>query len=257
MKIYTSILADHPDNIEALINQGMIALKQKNNGLAVKRFTSAVSHAMFPGDKIAAQTHLALALINENKSPELAKKAAYEAIKGANDNEGALVGILAAYRRAGSVQATLSFLDGLEFSVPGLHLGYALKAELLSERLGRHYEAMQSFTNAIALDPGRSEYYNGRGLAWMGIGRLEIALADFENATYANPDDASARYNVACALARLGRKEDAVVSLGIAFQMDEKLMLHAETDQDLLVLRSEPSFKSLFNGESKQISVAH
>lgn len=257
MKLYSLILNDHPTNIEALINQGMIALKLKNNSLAVKRFASAIEHATLPGDKTAAQTHLALALISEKKDPERARKSAYDAIKGANDSEGALVGILAAYRREGNVQSTLSFLEGLEFSVPGLHLGYALKAELLSEKLGRHYEAMESFTNAIALEPGRSEYYNGRGLAWMGIGRLEVALKDFENATYANPDDASARYNVACALARLGRSEDAVASLVQAFALDERLMVHAQTDLDFQSLRAEPSFKALFNGETKQISVAH
>lgn len=257
LKRYASILSNHPTNIEALINQGLIALRLKNTSLAVKSFSAAISHATLPGDVTAAQTNLAMALIIDKKNPDLARKASYEAIKGANDTEGVLVGILAAYRRESSVQTTLSFLEGLEVSVPGLHLGYALKAELLSEKLGRYYEAMQSFTNAITLEPGRSEYYNGRGLAWMGIGRIEVALSDFENATFANPDDASARYNVACALARLGRKEDALASLGMAFEMDSRLMIHAQTDQDLLSLRGEPSFKALFDGPSKQVSVAH
>ena len=91
----------------------------------------------------------------------------------------------------------------------------------------------------------------------MGVGRLETALSDFESATLANPDDASARYNVACALARLGRKEDALVSLGKAFELDERLLAHAINDQDLMSLRAEPMFKSLLNGDTKQVSVAH
>jgi tetratricopeptide (TPR) repeat protein len=257
MKIYFSILEQQPHNIEALINQGIIAMRLKNYSLAVKRFSSAIEHGTLPGDLTAAQTNLATALISEKRQPELAKKAAYDAIKGASDTEGVLIGILATYRKESSVATTLSFLDDLETSVPGLHLGYALKAELLSEKLGRYYDAMQSFTNAITLEPMRSEYYNGRGLAWMGIGRIEVALNDFESATFANPDDASARYNFACALARLGRKEDAVIALGMAFEMDQRLMIHAQTDQDLASLRPEPSFKALFDGNSKQFSVAH
>lgn len=257
MKVYESVISHNPKNIEALINYGILALKDQKTEMAIRRFKEAIAFASNTGDKTAAKTHLALALIIQKRDQQAARLAAYDAIKSAGDSEGVLVGILAAYRRHGNVQTTLSFLEGLENSVPGLHLGYALKAELLSEKMGRYYDAMRSFTNAITLDPGRSEYYNGRGLAWMGVGRLETALSDFESATLANPDDASARYNVACALARLGRKEDALVSLGKAFELDERLLAHAINDQDLMSLRAEPMFKSLLNGDTKQVSVAH
>lgn len=257
MKIYASIITMNPRNIEALINHGIIALRSQRTEIAIQRFKDAIKYATYAGDLTAAKTHLALALILEKKDSQAAREASYAAIKSASDSEGVLVGILAAYRRHGDVKTTLSFLEGLEYSVPGLHLGHALKAELLSEKLGRYYDAMISFTNAIALEPGRSEYYNGRGLTWMGIGRIETALSDFESATFANPDDASARYNVACALARLGRKEDALASLGKAFELDERLLAHAQSDQDLASLRSEPLFKALLNPEARQVSVAH
>jgi tetratricopeptide (TPR) repeat protein len=255
--LYSDILVGHPQNFEALFNQGVVALRLKDAELAVKSFLSASGYAKSPSEKSMAQTNLALALISSQRKLDVAKVVAYEAIKGATDSESVLVGIVSAFRRETSVSSTLAFLEGLETSVPGLHLGYALKAELLSEKLGRHYDAMQSFTNAIALEPGRSEYYNGRGLAWMGIGRIDIALGDFESATFANPDDASARYNVACALARLGRKDDALASLGMAFAMDERLMSHARTDQDLRSLHRDPSFESLLNPGPKTTTVAH
>jgi tetratricopeptide (TPR) repeat protein len=255
--LYSDILVGHPQNFEALFNQGVVALRLKDAELAVKSFLSASGYAKSPSEKSMAQTNLALALISSQRKLDVAKVVAYEAIKGATDSESVLVGIVSAFRRETSVSSTLAFLEGLETSVPGLHLGYALKAELLSEKLGRHYDAMQSFTNAIALEPGRSEYYNGRGLAWMGIGRIDIALGDFESATFANPDDASARYNVACALARLGRKDDALASLGMAFAMDERLMSHARTDQDLRSLHADPSFESLLNPGPKTTTVAH
>lgn len=255
--IYESILAHDYRNIEALINDGILSLKKQKTELAIKRFRSAVEFSRLPSEKTTAQTHLSLALIALKRDPENARKAAYDAIRSASDTEGVLVGILAAYRRHASIQTTLAFLDGLEVSVPGLHLGYAVKAELLSEKFGRHYDAMRAFTNAITLEPGRSEYYNGRGLTWMGIGQLETALADFESATTTNPDDASARYNVACALARLGRKQDAITSLSKAFELDERLIVHAKTDQDLNALRQEPAFKSLLNSDQSESILAH
>jgi superkiller protein 3 len=132
-----------------------------------------------------------------------------------------------------------------------------MKGEILSEKFGRYSDATRSFTDAITLEPGISEYYNGRGLAWMGMGNLINALTDFENAAATNPDDASARYNVACAQARLGQKEDAIASLTKALEMDARLRTHARTDQDLLVLRSEPEFKALINETSKQVNAAH
>ncbi|MEI6399708.1 MAG: tetratricopeptide repeat protein, partial [Pseudomonadota bacterium] len=94
-------------------------------------------------------------------------------------------------------------------------------------------------------------------LAWMGIGNLNNALTDFENAAATNPDDASARYNVACAQARLGQKEDAMASLIKALEMDARLRSNARVDQDLMALRGDPAFKALMDENAKQVRVAH
>lgn len=257
-KEYAKIIERHPTNSEALISKGIIALSHKKDGtLAIKLFQQAIQHTKNDSDKIAAETHLALALIAQKKSSELAIKASVQAIADAGDREAVLMTILTSFRKNQGLKPTLSFLDLLHERVPSLHLAHALKAELLSEQLGRHIEATRGFTNAITLEPGRSEYYNGRGLAWMGLSDLEAALSDFEAAVATNPSDASARYNIACAQARLGMKAAAIESLAKALDLDERLLSHAQTDKDLLSLHGEPDFIALLRSEPRIFSVAH
>lgn len=258
MAVYKRVLTKKPDNTEALMSEGVIAIRHlKLPDIAIQKFKLAAISAKYPSDRTAAQTHLALTLIGQKRDFIAANTAAIAAISGASDREGILVAILAAYRKNADTSLTMSLLEGLEKNVPGLHLAHAMKGELLSERLGRHRDAARSFTDAITLEPGRSEYYNGRGLAWMGMGNLTNALTDFENAAATNPDDASARYNVACAQARLGQREDAMASLAKALEMDARLRSNARTDQDLIALRNDPAFKALMDESSKQVSVAH
>lgn len=257
-KEYAKIIERHPTNSEALISKGIIALSHKKDGaLAIKLFQQAIQHTKNDSDKIAAETHLALALIAQKNSSDRAIKASVKAIADAGDREAVLMTILTSFRKNQGLKPTLSLLDVLHERVPALHLAHALKAELLSEQLGRHMEATRGFTNAITLEPGRSEYYNGRGLAWMGLSDLEAALSDFEAAVATNPSDASARYNIACAQARLGMKAAAIESLAKALDLDERLLSHAQTDKDLVSLHGEPDFIALLRSEPRIFSVAH
>lgn len=256
---YSKIIEKQPSNAEALLSKGIISLTQKkDNSTAIKLFQRAIQHSKLESDKLAAETHLALALISQKKgSATPAISASVQAINDAGDQEAVLMTVLTSFRKNQGLNATLDFLGVLSEKVPGLHLAHALKAELLSEKMGRHFEATRDFTNAITLEPGRSEYYNGRGLAWMGLSNLEAALADFQTAVATNPGDASARYNVACAQARLGMNTAAIDSLSKAIELDERLMSNARTDKDLVSLHSEPDFNTLVTDGPKVFSVAH
>ncbi len=245
---YEKILLKVPTHTESLISQGIIAQASLHNlTLAIHKFKAAIATTTNPAFEGPAKIHLALALIEQNTNLEASKLASLDAIKSSRDQEKILLAILAAYRRTSTATATLALLKDLEQSVPGLALGHALMAEMLAEGLHLFDEATTSFTNAITLDPSRSEYYNGRGLAWMGLANLEAALDDFEAAAAVNPDDASARYNTACAQARLGRQDDALASLRQSFELDFRLQTLAKSDEDLLSMRSEPRFEALVN----------
>lgn len=255
---YSKILERHPTNPEALLSKGVIAFSQKKDlDLAIRLFQKAIEHSKLESDRSAAETHLALTMIASKKNLDATIESAITAIKRAEEREPILMTVLTAFRKSNGVKPTIEFLTKLQEKVPGLHLAHALRAELLSERLGQHVDATRDFTNAITLDPSRSEYYNGRGLAWMGLANLEAALSDFEAAVATNPEDASARYNIACAQARLGLKAAAIESLAKAFELDGRLLNHAKTDTDLVSLQTEPDFVSLLRSEPRIFSVAH
>lgn len=258
LREYSQIIAKHPAHGEALLSKGIITLSHKKDvPAAIKLFQQAIEHAKVENDKIAAETHLALALIPQKKHVDQAINASIRAIADAGDREAVLMTILTAFRKSQGLKPTITFLESLYTKVPGIHLAHAIKGELLSEQLGRHMDATRDFTNAITLDPSRSEYYNGRGLAFLGMSNLEAALSDFETAVTTNPGDASARYNIACVQARLGMKSDAISSLSKAFALDDRLLTHALTDKDLVTLHSDPDFKALMSDDRKMSSVAH
>ena len=258
MSLYAKIDSAHPGIAESRLSQGLIALRKlKKIDMALDHLAAAVRFAKRPSELAAAKTHLAIALIVKGDSHTKANAAALDAVATAGDPESTLIALLGAFRRHSDTPHMMAFLDGVEISRPGLHLGLAMKGEILNEKFGRHHDATRAYTDAITLEPGRSEYYNGRGLAWMGMGKLTKALNDFESAVEVNPEDASARYNVACALARLGKTDEAILTLSKAFELDERLAINARNDSDLRALRLDPRFNDILSGKNLKTSAAH
>ena len=62
---------------------------------------------------------------------------------------------------------------------------------------------------------------------------------------------------MACALARLGKAEEAVEALASALDLDERLLKLAENDKDFVGLHNLPAFKAVLTGKSPQVKVAH
>ena len=54
----------------------------------------------------------------------------------------------------------------IKLEVPGSGAIYALHGEVLSEKLAKHEAAEESYKSAILLEPTKSEYYTGLGLAY-------------------------------------------------------------------------------------------
>ena len=186
-----------------------------------------------------------------------AERFAIESISGASDRDATVVAVMNSYKSSGKFKNALSLLESLNDRVPGLHMSYALQGELLVEKEHRPQDALTAYSAAITLEPSRSEYYNGRGLAYFSLGDLMPALQDYQTAARVNPSDASARYNVACALARLGKVEEAVEALASALDLDERLLKLAENDKDFVALHNLPAFKAVLTGKSQQVQVAH
>lgn len=91
-------------------------------------------------------------------------------------------------------------------------------------------------------------------LAWVRLsdaarlrreGKLKEAVKLLEGALKRYPDQAVFHYDLACYLALLKRKDDALKALGRALQLDGSLKALAQRDDDLKSLRDDPRFQAL------------
>ena len=130
---------------------------------------------------------------------------------------------------------------------------HAYMAEALSERLGKQDAAAAAYRRAIALEPTRSEYYNGLGLALYRQADMLAALTEFTRATEIDPGDAAARYNEACALALLGRKDEALYSLREAIQLEPRLSEQARVDKDFKSINTLTGFQELIASDLNDV----
>ncbi|MDP1751785.1 MAG: tetratricopeptide repeat-containing glycosyltransferase family protein [Reyranella sp.] len=90
------------------------------------------------------------------------------------------------------------------------------------QKLDRHEEALESYDQAIALDPGSADAFNDRGTVLQCLQRYDEALASHDRAATLRPDDASAYYNQGTALLNLGRHEEALARYDRAISLDPR-----------------------------------
>jgi hypothetical protein len=97
-----------------------------------------------------------------------------------------------------------------------------------------------------AVPPEAAQRANEDGLRAHREGRFDESLRLFREAAAAAPDHDLSRFNAACALARLGRLDEARRELGALLCRD--LPTHAarlRTDEDLAPLRDDPALRDL------------
>jgi len=70
---------------------------------------------------------------------------------------------------------------------------------------GQYQQAVESYDEAIRLNPGYALAYNNRGGAYVQLGQYEKAIADYGVATRINPLYANAYFNRAVAYAQAKR----------------------------------------------------
>ncbi len=80
---------------------------------------------------------------------------------------------------------------------------------------------------------------------WRQKGNLPKAVEVLEQALQRYPNQAVLLYDLACYLALMGRKEEALAKLERALQLDPSLKALAQKDDDLKALRDDPRFQKL------------
>jgi tetratricopeptide (TPR) repeat protein len=117
---------------------------------------------------------------------------------------------------------------------------------------GRSLQAMRFLRTAVKLSNDWAEPYAALARGYRALRQWRAALTVAEKAIRLEPDNAAAHFHKACALARLGRINEALKALEkyVEFEPDEPETLANESD--LKVLAAKPAFKKLIAGKEEQ-----
>lgn len=246
-KVYSQVVAGESGDLEAIINRSIIQHQQLGNTV---KAISSLEKVRLQIDKLDQyQRNIALSHLGdmylERGNFKKAQDLFVKVVKESQNYQSWITFCKDAYTRRDKHKEFSSFLDVVKEEVPGISLVYAMQGEVLSNELGDQESAIRSFSDAILLDPTRSTYYTGVGLAYYRQSEILKALGFFRKATNLDPQDAIARYNEACMLAMLGRTQEALGSLKEALTLNPKLAKTAISDDDFKNLREVKQFQML------------
>jgi tetratricopeptide (TPR) repeat protein len=246
--LYTNILKHEPKNKEAMVNHAILLYRHLGDaGRAIALFEDVIlahTHDLTASTKAMVFAHLGAARLKRGDAKQ-AESEFFAAVKADGENLGIIDFVTKVYREHKAHKQLVSFIRLVNDQIGGNGVLHALLGETLSEELAKHDEAVRAFTDAITLDPDRSDYYNGLGLTYYRQKDYAQALKHFVAASEVDPNDATARYNEACVLALLERSDEAVATLAEALTLDPRLTKNARTDADFAKIKGNGRFKEL------------
>jgi len=143
----------------------------------------------------------------------------------------------------------VSLLSLLAVALPGPALtAQDAAAALALQRSGDHAAAAEAWRAVVEADPSNAAAWYNLGVSLHAVGDLEEALDAHEHASTFPSFSWRAKYNGACALARLGRDEEAFTRLEEAVEAGFANVALLRTDSDLDALRGDARFHDLVDG---------
>lgn len=115
----------------------------------------------------------------------------------------------------------------------------------------RAKEALPLFKRALELDPKNISAHNAMSETYRTLRDWRAALQWADAAIKLSAEDADAHYNRACALARLGRAQEAIAALKRVIELDEEYAEYLADEEDLKPLARLPQFKKLLPKETE------
>jgi tetratricopeptide (TPR) repeat protein len=250
-RLYTQILALHPDHSQALLFLGVLDLQTGQTQRGVERMAkaikadpqSALAHT-YLGNGLRALARRDEALASFDRALALAPRdtnAHYSRALVLADM-GRLAEALAAFDKTISLQPdhaeahhnradALMDLQRLTEAVAGYEHAIALKPDfaqaycnrgLAQRALGRPQDALTSYDKAIALRPDFAQAHHNRGNVLMDLGLPAQALASYDKALVLQPAFAEARINRGLALMGMKRPAEALADF------DQAIALHPD-----------------------------
>jgi predicted O-linked N-acetylglucosamine transferase (SPINDLY family) len=182
---YAAVLAENPDQFDAVHMLGVLALQTGRPDEAAARLAHAVRLA--PRDP------------------------------GARNNLGE------AWRQLGKLEeAAASFREAAAL-LPG-YTAAQYNLGVVLQRMGRGEDALQALRGATESDPEWAEAHNALSAALADAGKLDDALASGQRAVALRPDFAAARFNVGHILGEKGFLDEAAAAYRAAIELDPRLV---------------------------------
>ncbi len=116
---------------------------------------------------------------------------------------------------------------------------------------GKSFLAIPLLKKAAALRRDWADPYVAMARAYRNLRNWTAAVKVADTAIKINAKDSHAHYQRACALARLGRVNEALGSLTKAFEVDPDMLASIGEEADLKILASQPAFKKLLAGQQQ------
>ena len=256
-KVYESILKKEPSFIEASINNSIILYQNlERPGEGQKRLLSILKSQeqnLSEEQEGIIKGHLAKISLSR-QDYQTAEQLLLSVIVSSTHPLEWIAFSHQTYKERKLFAQFSSLIQKVKMELPGSGPVYALHGEVLSEYLADHEAAINSYEGAILLEPSKSEFYNGLGLAYYRQKDMSKALSSFIQASQVDPNDATARYNEACVLSILGRSQEALGSLKEAINLDPRLLKTAKSDNDFNNIKNSDQFKTLVEGNQRTLS---
>jgi len=148
----------------------------------------------------------------------------------------------------GDVQGAINiYLQALALS-PGMAEAY-LKLGSIYYEAKLYDKAYDTYANARKLKPNDARLLNNIGSVLLAKGDPEKALTYFIQARRNSADYVEPLYNMACAYARLKKKDAALSSLRQACSMQPEARLWARRDTDLASLKGDKDFEMIIRAQ--------
>ena len=141
----------------------------------------------------------------------------------------------------------LFMLDGEEYDAPAGSLVHCPPGTL------RSAVAAEPGTTVLGIGAKPGEVFKPSGWEWtfagmslLNQGQEEAARREFEAGLEAYPDAWQGYYNLACAEARLGNRDEALAQLQRAAEIDQAVVSkYAPDDEDFASLKDDPDFLAI------------
>lgn len=216
--------------------------KQGNTSEASKIYTGIMAN--YPDNREAVQGWLMTNMKREPGGEEDAIKQLEELSKSYPNNTGIIFFKAFLNTEYKHHEEALKDIEKLIKVEPDNALNYILKGQV-SGSMQNYKEAVIAFEKATALDPSRPDVWGMKAGALAKTGDFDNALVAANKGLEIAPDNPTGIYNRACIYCLKGDKTNALTDLKKAISMNPSFKKYARQDEDFKNLYDDEDFKKI------------